>query len=120
MQASPSSHGAPGSAGKGTQAPAPSQAMFVQARGIGSTQADPMSSNRQVDEQQSPLAVLPSSHSSPNSTMSLPQMGPPISAANRTGATGLAGSLAPEPREPSERGATARIRKREAIAAMRA
>ena len=70
LQKRPSSQGNPG---PGTQTPAPSQtSTAVQA--LPSSQALPGASNWQLDEQQSPSAVPPSSQLSPSSSVPLPQI----------------------------------------------
>jgi hypothetical protein len=53
---------------------------------VPSLHAPPSASMRQLEEQQSPLIPLPSSHSSPASTSPLPQLAPPntTSASSRT------------------------------------
>jgi len=69
VQKSPSSHGAVlfGC----VHAPAPLQTSFVH-RLPSLAHAEPDASNWQVEPQQSPFAVLPSSHCSPGSTTPLP------------------------------------------------
>ena len=57
------------------QVPAPSQ-VVLSVHGFPSSHDVSADSNWQVDEQQSPLAVLPSSHASPVSTIPFPQTGP--------------------------------------------
>src|SRR5439155_20315168 len=47
--------------------------MVAVRQGVGLAQGAPAGSNWQVDEQQSPSSVLPSSHCSPGSTTPLPQ-----------------------------------------------
>jgi hypothetical protein len=74
VQKSPSSHGAVlfGC----VQTPAPLQTSLVH-RLPSLAQALPDASNWQVDEQQSPSTLLPSSHCSPGSRMPLPHGMPP-------------------------------------------
>jgi hypothetical protein len=75
-QASPSDpvapHGAPALHGPGQHTPWPSHVSPC-VQGLASSHGERAGSGRHADEQQSPSAVLPSSHDSPGSTPPLPQ-----------------------------------------------
>ena len=74
MHASPSLHTVPFASSLARQVPAPSHVSgLVQSSSVASPQADALASNWHVELQQSPLSVLPSSQSSPNCTIELPQ-----------------------------------------------